>query len=454
MKLIAFCLAIAAGITANADDLRIGAAQTSINPPPGTPLAGYYSLRPSDGVLDDLFAKALVLECGGQKAAIVICDLITMPRDVTMAARELIATQSGIPPDNVMIAATHTHTAPVLQRNATRDDFDGGNGDASRSYTSSLPALIARCVADANAKLTSATARGTTPHVENVAFNRRFWTLDGTVAWNPPKLSPNIAAPAGPHDPEIGVLAFDTQDKTPLSLATFVNYAMHPDTVGGTKISADYPGVIAQALERVRPGISMFANGCCGNLNHRNVWWDNPQRGQAEAARLGHAISGAVCAGLPNLAAVSASRLAARRETVHLPLPEITEADRAEVRELSPRVKEAKFMQQVKMFRVLDVQAREGKPFDVEVQVIVLGDDIAFVGLPGEIFVELGLAIKKASPFKHTMLIELANTAIGYIPNRSAYTEGNYEVVSARCAAGSGEMLVDTAIQLLRELKP
>ena len=111
-------------------------------------------------------------------------------------------------------------------------------------------------------------------------------------------------------------------------------------------------------------------------------------------------------------------------------------------------------MQQVKMFRVLDVLAREGKPQDVEVQVIALGDDVAFVALPGEIFVELGLAIKKASPFRHTMIVELANTAIGYIPNRSAYAEGNYEVVSARCAAGSGEMLAETAIKLLRELKP
>ena len=119
-----------------------------------------------------------------------------------------------------------------------------------------------------------------------------------------------------------------------------------------------------------------------------------------------------------------------------------------------PKVKEAKFMQQVMMFRVLDVLAREGKPHEVEVQVFALGDDVAFVALPGEIFVELGLAIKKASPFKHTMIIELANTAIGYIPNRPAYAEGNYEVVSARCAEGSGEMLVDTAIKLLRELKP
>ena len=110
-------------------------------------------------------------------------------------------------------------------------------------------------------------------------------------------------------------------------------------------------------------------------------------------------------------------------------------------------------MDQVQTFKVLDVIAREGRPHEVEVQVITIGPDIAFVSLPGEIFVELGLEIKKRSPFRYTHLIELANGAIGYIPNRSAYAEGNYEVVSARVAAGSGEMLVESAVQLLKAAK-
>jgi hypothetical protein len=453
MKIAALFL-LAGLLSSHAAEFRVGAAQVTITPAVGAPLAGYYSLRPSDGVHDDLYAKALVMECDGAKAAIIICDLITMPREVTMAARELIAKQTGIPGDHVIVAATHTHTAPVLFRNAPRDDFDGGSSAISRKYTAELPVQIAQSVAEANAKLTPAAIRAGAPRVENVAFNRRYWMQDGKVAWNPRKLDPNIVAPAGPHDPEIGVLAFDTLDKDAQSLATFVNYSMHPDTMGGTKISADYPGVIAQAIEHVRPGISIFANGCCGNLNHRNVWWADPQKGPPETARLGQAISGTICSGLPYLTNVTASSIQARKQSVQLSLPEITEADRAEVREMMPKVKEAKFMQQVKILRVLDVLARDGKPQDVEVQVIAIGDDIAFVALPGEIFVELGLAIKKASPFKHTMLIELANTAIGYIPNRPAYDEGNYEVVSARCAAGSGEVLADTAIKILRELKP
>ena len=117
-----------------------------------------------------------------------------------------------------------------------------------------------------------------------------------------------------------------------------------------------------------------------------------------------------------------------------------------------PKAGQPTFLETVKAFQVLDVEAREGKPLEVEVQVVALGDEVAWVSLPGEIFVELGLAIKQDSPFRHTIIAELANGAIGYIPARRSYAQGNYEVVSARCAEGSGERLVDAAVGLLKSL--
>jgi hypothetical protein len=92
-------------------------------------------------------------------------------------------------------------------------------------------------------------------------------------------------------------------------------------------------------------------------------------------------------------------------------------------------------------------------PLTAEVQVIAISDELAVVSLPGEIFVELGLALKKASPFRHTFIAELANGSIGYIPNREAWPQGNYEVVSARCAPGGGERLVEAALRLLNEAR-
>ena len=436
-------------------ELRVGAAAVVITPEPGTPLAGYYSLRAADGVLDDLYAKALVVEQDGAAAAMVTLDLLTIPRPTVEAARALIEKETGIPGANVMLSATHQHTGPVLARDSARDAFDGGTTAPGQDYTRKLPALIARAVADAHRKLVPARALAAKTTVENLAYNRRFWMEDGTVGWNPPKLSPRIIAPAGPHDPEIGLLHFETLEKSARPLAAYVNYAMHPDTTGGTKISADYPGVLARALASFKGPemVTLFANGCCGNLNHRNVWWADPQKGPEETARLGNILAGAVCAAWPQLAEVRTHAPRVHREIVQLALPDITEADRVEAREELRRTQagQGKFMSQVKAFRVLDVQARGGTPWEVEVQIIALGADVAFVSLPGEIFVELGLAIKAASPFRQTFIAELANGSIGYIPDRKAYAEGNYEPVSARCAAGSGELLVETALRLLRK---
>jgi hypothetical protein len=99
--------------------------------------------------------------------------------------------------------------------------------------------------------------------------------------------------------------------------------------------------------------------------------------------------------------------------------------------------------------KVLDLEARKGQPLEAKVQVIAVGKDLAFVGLPGEIFVEHGKAIKIASPFPHTGIAELANGSLGYVPDRKAYPEGAYDVISARVAPGSGEAMAQAAIDML-----
>jgi neutral ceramidase len=442
-----------------AAELRVGAAQVSITPPIGIGLAGYYFERGADGTNDDLFAKSLVLEINGTKAALVTLDLISTTRPVVEAARREIERTTGIPGANVMISATHAHTGPVLTGRGQREDSQGGAAEMTRNYSSSLPALIAESVRLAAEQLEPARAAASIVQEPNLSFNRRFHMRDGSVGWNPGKLNTNIVRPAGPIDPEVGVLYFDAlRDKRPAKpLATYVNFAMHPDTVGGAKFSADFPGVLARRLADYKgPGlITLFANGACGNINHVNVDWADPQKGPSEATRVGTILAGDVFKAWMRLQPVSAETLRVSHETVKLPLPELKSGDVDRAREVVRRLSmkdNRGFMEKVEAFKILDVAAREGRPHEVEVQVIALGDQVVWVGLPGEIFVELGLAIKKASPFRQTFIAELANGAIGYIPNRPAYLEGAYEPISARCAAGSGEMLVESALRQLRAL--
>jgi hypothetical protein len=101
---------------------------------------------------------------------------------------------------------------------------------------------------------------------------------------------------------------------------------------------------------------------------------------------------------------------------------------------------------------VLELNARHGQPLDAEVQVFTIGDKVAVVGFPGEMFAEFGLQLKEDSPFPVTIVAELANGAYVYIPNRVAFKEGNYEPTAARLPEGSGEALVDSAFDQLLAL--
>jgi hypothetical protein len=444
---------------ARAAELRAGAAVVNITPAPGIGLAGYYFERGADGTNDDLFAKALVLEMEGTRAAFVTLDLISTTRPVVEAARRAIEKTTSIPGANVMISATHAHTGPVLAERGLREDAQGGSAEATQKYSAGLPALIAESVRLAAERLEPARAAAAVVLEPNLSFNRRYHMRDGSVGWNPGRLNTNIVQPAGPIDPEVRVLYLDAPrgNEPPRPLATYVNFAMHPDTVGGTRFSADYPAALARRLAEYKGPdmITLFANGTCGNINHVNVNWADPQKGPLEAARLGTVLAGDVFKAWMQLQPVTNGALRVSAEIVKLPLPELKPGAAEHARETVLRygMKDNRgFMEKVEAYKILDVAARDGRPHEVEVQVIALGADVAWVSLPGEIFVELGLAIKQASPFRHTFIAELANGAIGYIPNRPAYLEGNYEPVSARCAAGSGELLVESAVRQLRAL--
>lgn len=441
--------------------LRAGASAVNITPPAGAPMAGYYHERAADGVHDELFAKAIVFEAGGAKAALVSLDLITTTIDLVAAARAAIEKTTGIPGGNVMISATHAHTGPVISAPSKRASVFGGTSPLALQYRAELPGKIAEAVRKASEALVPAKAFTARGHEDSLGFNRRFHMTDGTVAWNPGKLNPKVVKPAGTTDPDVPIVYFESADATPKPIALYVNYSVHLDNIGGAKISADLPGTLAHAMSHFKgPGmVTMWTAGCCGDVNHINVRSPMPQGGFENAARMGLVLAGSVLKTWPELKPIDAPTIRVERRTVPLDLAPVTPDDVTKAKATLDRFLDDKvtekptFLETVDAFKVMDVVDREGKPLEVEVQVITLGDQVAWVSLPGEIFVELGLAIKQDSPYPVTVVAELANGAIGYIPSRRAYAQGNYEVVSARCAMGSGERLVDAALQLLARCK-
>ncbi len=444
------CL-LALGSSAFAGEFRVGSARVDITPKDGTPLGGFYKFRGSAGVLDPLYAKTLVMEKDGVHAAIVVLDLSGTVRPIVAEARKLIQQECGIEGDHVMISGTHTHSGPQQPRGSMMDEITKVNSPAGVSYTSMLPVWIAESVKQAKAKLMPVTASSTLGRAEGLSFNRRILREGQMEAiWQPQKLTPKDR-PAGPVDPEVGVLVFEAAGKP---VASLLNFAMHPTSVGGgVKISADYPGVFTKLVSERHSAemISIFANGCCGNINHHD-YVTGKRRNTLE---LGTALADAVDAAWADLKPLTTFTPRIRSEQVVLKCRRFTEEQIAKAKEMAANMFTKSFgtVPMAETVCILETVAKQNEPLLAEVQVIAFSEELAIVALPGEIFVELGLALKKASPFKHTLIAELANGSIGYVPNREAFPQGNYEIVSARNEIGSGEKLIEVALKLLGEVK-
>ena len=449
LRLLASLLVVTSASLAG--DFRVGAARVDITPKDGTPLGGFYKFRGSAGVLDPLYAKTIVIEKDGVHAAIVVLDLSGTVRPIVAEARKLIQQECGIEGDHVMISGTHTHSGPQQPRGSMMDEITKVNSPAGVSYTRMLPVWIADSVKQAKAKLMPVTASSTLGRAEGISFNRRILREGQQEAiWQPQKLTPKDR-PAGPVDPEVGVLVFEVAGKP---VASLLNFAMHPTSVGGgVKISADYPGVFTKLVSE-RHGaemISVFANGCCGNINH-NDYITGKRRSTLE---LGTALADAVDAAWAKLQPLTTFQPRIRSEQVPLKRRRFTEEQIAKAKDMAANMFTKSFgtVPMAETVCILETVAKQNEPLLAEVQVMAFSDELAIVALPGEIFVELGLALKKASPFKHTLIAELANGSIGYVPNREAFPQGNYEIVSARNEIGSGEKLIEVALKLLGEVK-
>lgn len=455
--------------------LRVGVAEVDITPPEGFPMAGYYHERLADGALDPLKAKAIVFQDGHTQAALVVCDLIGIATDLSRAVRQRASERTGIPVANIVISATHSHTAPDYMKelwlNLGGERQDPLRSDYIKRLIEGPVEAIEQALAAAKpAWLEHGSATQDTP----VSFNRRFVMRDGSVRTWMNYENPDVVRAAGPIDPQIELLAVRDEQGDPLGILS--NFALHLDTVGGMKWSADYPYFIEQSLRNGAGSktISIFATGCCGDINHVD-----PRRRERNTAEfIGSAIGQSIQRQLGQLQPLQGTELVVRSRVARLPLQDATREEVAraiQILDAAKRKETVDFLEHVTAYKKLMLDqfrrrdsyanpsehitwglsrslAGVGETLPVEVTVIALGGDVAIVCLPGEVFVDLGLAIKQGSPFRRTLVVELANAVETiYVPHRAAHAGGSYEVTNSALQPGAGEMLVETALSLLRE---
>jgi hypothetical protein len=448
-------------------EFRIGFASADITPPVGWRRSGSYTEGFSTGVHDPLLTKAMVLQDGAVTFAFVGNDLCSVPRDLTDLARQRASRLTGIPTANIVITATHTHGSPEycgpmrdFLHERARKANQGSDPHEPMDYRARLVERWADVIAAAWTNRQPALLEVVIPRLEGIAFNRRYWMKDGSVGWNPQRGDTNIFRPAGPVDTDFPfLLARSAAAREPIgSLSVF---AMHTAVYGGAPFSADFPAHLQTQLAASYGSkfISIFGEGCAGDINHLNPLDPTPQDWKTASPAIGRAMAQTALASLPFANEVRPGLLAVRSVTIEAPVSPVSDAEYSAAKKLMETLdqNDAPFLVIVdanrKMFRRQFWEKHGGK-LPQEVQVVRLDADTALVTLPHEVFVELGLAIKSASPFRRTLVVSLANDLDFYIPTRRAFEEGNYEPTTCPLEPGCGERLVAAAVTLLNTLKP
>jgi len=462
---------LSASLLFQTGEFKLGAAKTGMTPPKGSIIGDSYGIRVSEGVHDELYIKTLVFEQAGQRVAFITLDVISLPHLLVMKSRALIHKQTGIAVNNIILNATHLHAGP--QMNPLFWDVVGGSAKLkSQEFAHKLPELILESVKSAISKIQPVHVSIGNVQETSISFNRRFLMKDGTFKTNPGKLNPNIVRPAGPIDPSLSMVYFESLDKKPVAI--LVNFALHVAVVGGNNFSSDFPGVMSDLIGKVKGEevVTVFTNGTSGNINHIDVSNSNQLSGFDESQRIGTILADRVLNALNSLRPIPITSLKATIQAVNLPVFKVVEKLEMiwakDVISKFGKPKGSGFADVVSAWRILDLVKYQGgldtrhnstttvpltvdgSALESEVSVIAFGNQMALVGFPGDAFVELGLGIKLNSPFPFTIVSEQSgNGTLSYIPNKKAFPEGQYEVNSARYRSGGGESLVDAALETL-----
>ncbi len=424
--------------------LQAGAATSNITPWLGVTMPGSFQPRYGEDVHDELLAKALVIDNGDVRIAMVTCDLIAVPEAIANAVKARIEERCGISPECVMVNATHTHSGAGVSNLLGMGEDEG--------YTTWLPLKVADAVELAIKRMQPARAGFASVMEDRISFYRRWLMKDGTVRMNPGLNNPDLVRPMGEIDPELAMMYVEGVDGTPISVvASFSLHYVGTGSVG--EVSADYFGQFFNLMRHYIGGncVPILWNAASGQINNNDysgerIWRD---RGHPRARRMANVLAGHVLTEIQLMDLDEELALEAVTGTLEFSRKVITETDLDIAEQILAggyEYEEGPFSwvvgQPVRKDRV-GVYARQcqrlaalPEQMTAPVQAIRLGD-AAILALPGEIFVETGLRIKAQTSVSPLMLVSLANGYIGYVCTDEALAqEGGYETWASLSSLG------------------
>ena len=457
----------------DANTFRAGAATSNLTPAIGAPIIGGFVPFPSTHIHDELYARCLVLDDGHTRIALVVCDLLGIHRVVSEEARRLISEQHQIPVANIMISATHTHSAT----SALGEDRLEPDQEPSE-YQAFVASRIADGVTRSINNLRPAQIAFGSVDVPDHLFNRRWHMRPGTVPpnpfggtdivkMNPSAGSPNLMEPAGPIDPSVSMISVRDLNGKPISV--FAAYSLHyVGGVGSGHISADYYGYFCEELRALvelpsttaddvdlPPFVGIMANGTSGDINNINFKTPRPGRKPYEQMKfVAKDVAMKVHAALEGLTYQDHVTVAASyREPVvrwRKPTPE----QRAwAVSTIAAGPKSDSDLSYIYAQRAMKL---DGYPetTTIPVQIVRIGD-IGIGTMPCEIFCEIGMEFKDRSPLANSFMVELAHGYFGYLPTPRQMELGGYEtwIGTNRLEPTASEKLMAELIDMAESLR-
>jgi hypothetical protein len=447
--------------TSASNPFEAGFAREIITPPRGLALAGYFNDRPNRGMLDQLYVKAALFRQGRTICGVVSLDLVFVSADMVDAIRAMMRGWGECYDfvENLLFCATHVHTGPYTSTFAS--------GSADPAYLRMLETKAAGAIGLACASFHPVTLGRASVSGNPYAFNRRYWMRNGTVMTNPPRRDPDIVKPEGPVDPEISVLAVLDNGRVE---GLLVNLSNHTDTIGLDLVSADWPGQMEKEIQRALgyEAQVMTLIAPSGNVNHFNHAARRNQTCYGEAARIGKGYARIVLERLTALRPLAGAALSVRRSATTMPYRKLRREDIEKARGiLKKKIVPKKgsltsedlargdetaaryFADQLVRFH----KASAGKKAKLEFLGIRFGRDLAIASLPGEPFTEIGLAIKKRSPYKQTLVVSNAQDSCGYVPLKECFARGGYEplpVLGGGLDENAAPVFIEQALKTLK----
>ncbi len=451
------------------NNLKVGYAKVNINPRLGIGLYGYYVPRYAKGFLDDLEAHAIALSCNDETLLMISVDICAVGSKNYKDFSERICAATGLSREKIFIAATHTHTGPFTEHTVMFEVDDKLIDEYAEFLGNRLADLSVMALSDLkNAKM--GFIEGKAP--DRVAYIRRYKMKDGTVCTCPPVNDPNIDHAIGELDQRVHIVRFDREGGESIVL---LNYGVHADTVNGEMISSDWIGWLRRTVDKALDGVkciafvgaqgdvgstNVFPSG--GDMNDTEISFDNEMKSPGMARFIGRALAGTLLQVYDKVEYVDVDNIKIIEKIVEVP------ANKAKPEEL-PQAKLYKKLHEegrdcdipfeaMELTTVVAEAVRmcqlENAPdnFEINLTGVKIGP-VAFIGIAGEPFTEIGVGIKDTEGWSAIMPCCQVNGNFGYFPVKSAFDEGGYEARSSKYTSVVAERLIDGGKALLKELK-